>query len=497
MDKNIANASLETQVIRPSFDRTILKSRIVHLGFGAFHRAHQALYTSEMLDKTGSDWGICEISLFGVDLIKQLRDQDHLYSVLEKDSNTITAKISGSVVESVHPKLDGTQAVLNKMAEPQIAIVSLTITEKGYCADLGTGHLDLNNALIIEDLATPQTPKSAIGYIVEALRLRKAGGIPAFTVMSCDNVPDNSRVAKQVILDYANQLDQELGTWIERNVSFPCTMVDRIVPAITDESFAELREHLGVNDPCGIVCESFSQWVIEDNFVNGRPDWNVAGATFVKDVRPFEDMKLRLLNGSHSFLAYLGYLAGYRYIYETMADDAFRSAALQLMTQEQAVTLSMPEGTDLGQYANQLISRFSNTSIKHETYQIATDGSQKLPQRLCESLRFHLANNTPTPWLILGIAGWMVYVGEQDESGQVIAIKDPMLEQIRAAYANVETAEQTVLALLGISKIFGQDLIQNKALVSALTEAVGQLKTIGAKALVANTLNITQQQHAE
>lgn len=493
MDKNISNASLNAQVIRPSFDRSALKSRIVHLGFGAFHRAHQALYTNEMLEKTNSDWGICEISLFGVDLIKQLRQQDHLFSVLEKGSDTITAKISGSVIESVHPKLDGTQAVLDKMAEPQVAIVSLTITEKGYCADLSTGRLDLNNTMIIEDLATPQSPKSAIGYIVEALRIRKEASLKPFTVMSCDNVPDNSRVAKQVILDYANQLDAELGAWIEQNVTFPCTMVDRIVPAITDDSFAELTEQLGVNDPCGIVCESFTQWVIEDDFVNGRPEWDVAGATFVEDVRPFEEMKLRLLNGSHSFLAYLGYLAGYRYIYETMADESFRNAAFKLMTNEQAVTLSMPEGTDLAAYANLLISRFSNTSIKHETYQIATDGSQKLPQRLCESLRFHLSNNTPTPWLILGIAGWMVYAGEQDEKGETIVVKDPMLAELREAYRAADTPEAIVMGLLGISKIFGDDLIQNKTLVSALTEAVDQLKSIGAQALVAKTLqNQTQ-----
>ena len=488
MDQNISNTALNAQVIRPSFDRSTLKSRIVHLGFGAFHRAHQALYTSEMLEKTGADWGICEISLFGVDLIKQLRQQDHLYSVLEKDTDAITAKISGSVTESVHPKLDGTQAVIDKMAEPQVAIVSLTITEKGYCADLSTGHLDLNNPMIIADLAEPQSPKSAIGYIVEALRIRKQASIAPFTVMSCDNVPDNSRVAKQVILDYANQLDETLGTWIEQNVTFPCTMVDRIVPAITNESFAELTEQLGVNDPCGIVCESFSQWVIEDNFVNGRPDWDAVGATFVADVRPFEDMKLRLLNGSHSFLAYLGYLAGYRYIYETMADEAFRSATLRLMADEQAVTLSMPEGTDLTEYANLLIARFSNTNIKHETHQIATDGSQKLPQRMCESLRFHLENNTPSPLIILGIAGWMIYVGEQDEKGEEIVVNDPMLEQLRAAYSNTKTAEDIVLGLLSLSNIFGQDLIQHKTFVSQLIDAVDQLKTHGAQAVVTKTL---------
>jgi fructuronate reductase len=486
--QNISNSALKTQVIRPSFDRSTLKTRIVHIGFGAFHRAHQGLYTSEMIDKTGSDWGICEINLFGGELISKLRKQDHLYSVLEKSNDSVTAKISASVIESKHSVLDGKQAVLDKMSEPQVAIVSMTITEKGYCADLSTGRLDCSNALIMADLENPQEPQSAIGYIVEALKIRKEKSIKPFTVMSCDNIQDNSRVAKQVILDYANKLDSELGTWIEQNVSFPCTMVDRIVPAITEDSLAQLTENLGVADPVGIVCESFRQWVIEDDFVNGRPEWDAVGATFVEDVRPFEDMKLRMLNGSHSFLAYLGYLAGYRYIYETMQDEAFRNAAFKLMTQEQAVTLSMPEGTDLTEYANLLIERFSNTSIKHETWQIATDGSQKLPQRMCESLRFHLQQGTPTPCLILGIAGWMVYVSEQDEQGNKIIVNDPMLEQLRNAYKNATTSEEIVLSLLALNNIFGQDLIENTGFVTALVEAVEQLKTIGAKSLVAKTL---------
>ncbi|MGX9417407.1 mannitol dehydrogenase family protein [Vibrio sp. WJH972] len=493
MAKNISNTPLNSHVINPNYDRSNLKTRIVHIGFGAFHRAHQGLYTSEMIEKTGSDWGICEINLFGGQLIKQLREQDHLYSVLEKNTDSNVSKISRAVIESVHPIHDGKQAVLDKLAEPQVAIVSMTITEKGYCADLSTGHLDFNNSLIISDLANPQTPSSAIGYIVEALRIRKESNITPFTVMSCDNIQENSHVAKQVILDYANELDTNLGNWIEKNVTFPCTMVDRIVPAITEASLVELTESLGVEDPCGIVCEPFRQWVIEDNFVNGRPEWDAVGAMFVADVIPFENMKLRMLNGSHSFLAYLGYLAGYRYIYETMADEAFRQAAFQLMSVEQASTLSMPEGTDLAEYANLLISRFSNASVKHETWQIATDGSQKLPQRMCESLRFHIENGTSVTWLILGIAGWMVYVGETDEKGEQIIVNDPMLEQLRDAYKGAETAEEIVLSLLRLSNIFGQDLIENKTFVTELISAVNELKTNGAKALITKTLQLQSE----
>jgi len=338
--------------------------------------------------------------------------------------------------------------------------------------------------LIQEDLQSPETPKSAIGFIVQALKLRKELKLNGFTVMSCDNVPNNSRVAQQVVLDYANLLDPELEAWIKENTSFPCTMVDRIVPAITEESFAELKDRLSIDDPCGIVCESFSQWVIEDDFIEGRPEWDVAGATFVDDVRPFEDMKLRLLNGSHSFLAYLGYLSGYKYIYQTMQDDAFKKATLALMLDEQAMTLSMPKGIDITEYSKSLIDRFSNANIKHETGQIAADGSQKLPQRFCESLRFLLDQERMPIWILLGIAGWMLYVSEEDEQGEKIIVKDPLLDQIREAYKNSQTTKDLVFSLLGIKAIFGEDLIQHKVFVDSLIDKLEQLRAIGAKSTV-------------
>ncbi len=286
--KTVANSTLPNTVLRPDYDRSALQSRIVHLGFGAFHRAHQALFTNEMLSKTNTDWGICEINLFGgEDLIESLRAQDHLYTVAEKGAESTDVKLIGSVTESLHPNLDGIEAVLEKMAEPQVAIVSMTITEKGYCADPATGKLDRNNALVIADLANPTQPKSALGYIVQALKIRRERGLTPFTVMSCDNVQENGHVAKAAIIEFAQLLDPELCDWIETHVTFPCTMVDRIVPAATEETLTEIAELLGCEDPCGIACEPFRQWVIEDNFVAGRPDWNVAGAEFVEDVVPY------------------------------------------------------------------------------------------------------------------------------------------------------------------------------------------------------------------
>ncbi len=382
-------------VARPSWDHSRLESRIVHLGCGAFHRAHQALYTHHLLESTDSDWGICEVNLMpGNDrvLIENLKKQQLLYTVAEKGAESTELKIIGSMKEALHPEIDGCEGILNAMARPQTAIVSLTVTEKGYCADAASGQLDLNNPLIKHDLENPTAPKSAIGYIVEALRLRREKGLKAFTVMSCDNVRENGHVAKVAVLGLAQARDPQLAAWIEENVTFPCTMVDRIVPAATPETLQEIADQLGVYDPCAIACEPFRQWVIEDNFVNGRPDWDKVGAQFVADVVPFEMMKLRMLNGSHSFLAYLGYLGGYETIADTMTNPAYRKAAFALMMQEQAPTLSMPEGTDLNAYATLLIERFSNPSLRHRTWQIAMDGSQKLPQRLLDPVRLHLQN---------------------------------------------------------------------------------------------------------
>ncbi|WP_087018630.1 fructuronate reductase [Thaumasiovibrio subtropicus] len=484
---NVATAKLNPQVQQPQYARQHLKSRIVHLGFGAFHRAHQALFTDEMLTKTESDWGICEINLFGGEaLITQLRAQDHLYTVAEKGADKTDIKLIGAVTESLHPTFEGQEAVLEKMAEPQVAIVSMTITEKGYCADPASGRLDKENPLIKADLAHPQSPDSAIGYIVEALRRRRDRNLTAFTVMSCDNVQENGHVARAAIMDYAHLIDTELASWIESNVTFPCTMVDRIVPAATAETLDEIASLVGVADPCGIACEPFRQWVIEDNFVNGRPDWDIAGAEFVTDVVPYEEMKLRMLNGSHSFLAYLGYLGGYAHISDTMTNPHYRQAAYDMMMQAQAPSLNMPEGTDLESYARLLIDRFTNPSLKHQTWQIAMDGSQKIPQRLGGSLRYHLANGSEFSWLAMGVAGWMRYIAGQDEQGNTIDVRDPMIDQFQALYAQAGISTQAARQLLALESIFGTDLPKEAKFVNAVIDAYQHLCDHGARHAVAS-----------
>ena len=428
-------------------------------------------------------------ALFSGDvLMSQLRAQDHLFTVLEKGAEGNEAIIVGAVHECLNAKLDSLPAIIEKFCEPQVAIVSLTITEKGYCIDPATGKLDLQNPRIIHDLENPSEPHSAPGILVEALHRRRERGLPAFTVLSCDNIPDNGHVVKNAVLGMAQKRSPALAAWIDSHVSFPGTMVDRIVPAATEASLAEITETLGVEDPCAISCEPFIQWVVEDNFVAGRPAWEVAGVQMVQDVLPWEQMKLRMLNGSHSFLAYLGYLAGYAHINECMEDAAFRKAARRLMLDEQAPTLRIKD-VDLTAYADSLLERFANPALQHRTWQIAMDGSQKLPQRMLDGIRVHLERKTPWLLLALGVAGWIRYVSGTDKHGNTIDVRDPLSDKIRAI-VDASSDDDRVNALLGLNEVFGHDLAQNSVFVEAVSQAYQRIARHGARQAVIETLNL-------
>jgi mannitol-1-phosphate/altronate dehydrogenase len=483
----IASVSLPASIQQPRYDRSALKTRIVHFGFGAFHRAHQALLTDRVLNALGGDWGICEISLFSGDkLMSALRAQDHLYTVLEKGPEGNQAIIVGAVKECLNAKLDGLEAIIEKFCEPQVAIVSLTVTEKGYCIDPAMGRLDTSNERIVHDLQNPGAPHSAPGILVEALNRRRERGLRPFTVLSCDNIPDNGHVVRNAIIGMAEKRSQQLADWIREQVTFPGTMVDRIVPAATPESLQEITDTLGVEDPCAISGEPFIQWVIEDNFVAGRPRWEEAGVEMVDDVMPWEQMKLRMLNGSHSFLAWLGYLAGYQHINDCMADENFYRAAHRLMMREQAPTLRVT-GVDLQQYANNLLARFSNPALQHRTWQIAMDGSQKLPQRMLESVRWHLQQGDEWPCLALGIAGWMRYVSGVDDAGNAIDVRDPLAQKIKGLVDNASEKER-VAALLSLTEIFGSDLPADERFVSRVGAAWDELCSKGARRSVADLI---------
>nr|WP_272213627.1 hypothetical protein [Marinicella sp. W31]MDC2879588.1 hypothetical protein [Marinicella sp. W31] len=285
------------------------------------------------------------------------------------------------------------------------------------------------------------------------------------------------------MIDFARARNTELADWIEENGRFPSTMVDRIVPAMTEESYQLLAERIGTEDPAGIVCEPFRQWVIEDDFVSGRPDWDRAGATFTDDVVPYENMKLRMLNGSHSFLAYLGYLGGYETIAETMKDPAYRKAARELMGKEQIPTLEAPEGIDLDAYADALITRFENPAIRHRTWQIAMDGSQKLPQRALESIVHHLRAGTPCPRLTLLVAGWIRYASGTDEKGAPIDVRDPLAEKLKTL-ANGGTAAEIAERVVSGSGIFPPELAQNASFKASLADDIQGIADKGARKMV-------------
>ncbi|MDJ0473365.1 mannitol dehydrogenase family protein [Pantoea eucalypti] len=478
---------LPAEVQRPTYDRSNLKTRIVHIGFGAFHRAHQAL-CSDKLAEQGSDWGYCEVNLNSGNLIQALREQNLLYTLTEMADDSLQTRVIGVITQALHGKSDGIEAVINAMSQPEVAIVSMTVTEKGYCHQPASGNLNPDHPDIVHDLQNPDSPRSLPGLILAAIRRRRKQDLPAFSVMSCDNMPENGHVIRNVIVQLAQYQDPALADYIQQHITFPSTMVDRIVPAMTDAAFAALNARLGCSDPVAVEAEPFFQWVIEDNFVNGRPAWEKAGAELVSDVLPYEEMKLRMLNGSHSFLAYLGFLAGYEYISDCMADPHFRAAARSLMVDEQAPTLRT-QGVDLNAYADSLIARYENRAIKHRTGQIATDGTQKLPQRMLDSLRWHLQRGSDCDLLLLGVAGWMRYVGGIDEKGQPIEIRDPMKAQLAECVASSEEGEARVRALLSMREVFGDDLAQNADVVGRLTAWYNKLATQGARATVHQSLN--------
>lgn len=478
-------ARLPADVAPPRYDLTSARLGIVHLGVGAFHRAHQAVYVDDRLAAGETGWAICGASLRSPKTSEALGPQDGLYTLATRSAAGESLRVIGALRRLLAAPRDSAELIA-AMADPAVRIVMLTVTEKGYCYDPATRQLDEAHLDVRHDLANPGAPRSAPGFIVEALRLRREAGVAPFAVVSCDNLPSNGVTTRNVVARLASLRAGDLGKWIETEVAFPSTMVDRIVPATTDEDRAGVAERLGCDDAWPVVTEPFSQWVIEDRFPNGRPRFEDSGATLVGDVAPFELAKLRLLNGSHSALAYLGFLAGYETVAGAMGDPSFASFVSGLMAKESAPTLDARKIGDLAAYMDALAARFRNPALRHRTWQIAMDGSQKLPQRLLETARARIAQGAPIDRLALGVAGWMRYVTGVDEQSRPIDVRDPMSARLRAiADRQGLNAARLAPALASVKEIFGEDLGADPRFLGAVTAALEQLIAVGSRAAVA------------
>jgi fructuronate reductase len=463
---------------RLPYDRSRVTPGIVHLGVGAFHRAHIAAYIDSLLTIDPS-WGIIGASLRRPDTREALAPQDFLYTLIERSGADTGLRVIGAILDVLDAATQ-LPALIAAMADPRIRIVSLTVTEKGYCHDPATGALDPRHPDIVHDLATPEAPVSAPGLIVRALELRRDAGCAPFTVLCCDNLPANGETTARVVTGFAALRDPALADHIAREVAFPSTMVDRIVPATTDADRELVLQEMGVRDAWPVVTEPFTQWVIEDRFPTGRPPLEVVGAQLVADVRPFELMKLRMLNGSHSTIAYLGYLGGYAYVSDAIADPAICSLIHGLMTDEVIDTLPN-DFCDLRAYRDALLERFRNPALRHRTWQIAMDGSQKLPQRLLGTIRDRLARNLPVTRATLGVAAWIRYVTGVDERGGRIDVKDPLAARLQAISKSAgASATRLADGLLAVTEIFGNDLPRNDALRRQLLVHLGSLFQNGA-----------------
>ncbi|MBL6929172.1 MAG: mannitol dehydrogenase family protein [Rhodospirillales bacterium] len=476
---------LRTAVEVPAYNRTKIGVGIVHLGVGAFHRAHQEVYTDTVLAGGSTEWGICGVDLMGPEVRDKLAPQEYLYTVATQSLKGQSLRVVGAMQEMLVGPEDP-EALLVRMCDPAIRIVSITATEKGYCHDPASGKLNFDHPGIKADLATPDRPTTVVGYVATALRRRRDAGTQPFTVMSCDNLFQNGKIARMAVISLAEALDAKFGKWVSDNVAFPCTMVDRITPTTTPDDIARVEADLGAADAWPVVCEPFMQWVIEDNFPTGRPAWEDAGAEIVADVEPFEYMKLRHLNGSHSALSYLGSLAGYETIAACMEDEAYVKFMRTMMDEEITPTLDMPEGVDVEAYKDSLVERFTNPAIKHRTAQIAMDGSQKLPNRICGPVRERLAEGRSISHLALVVAAWMRFVTGVDENGKSFDVADPIAAQLKkiADKAGNDPAA-LVKGYLAVSEVFGDDLRKAWPFVDAVTVWLNLLYAKGAAAAVA------------
>jgi fructuronate reductase len=463
-------ATLEGRLTLPSYDRARIETGIVHFGPGAFHRVHQAWFMEQLL-AGDPRWGICGVSLRNRDVRDALVSQDCLYTLAIRDEAT-AYQVIGSIREVLFAMEQQSQ-VLERLAAPATRLVTMTVTEKGYCL-AGDGSLDLAHADILHDLKNPRAPMSLIGYLVEGLARRRAAGLGPFTVISCDNLVDNGAKLARATVRLAAERDAALAKWIESHVAFPRTMVDSITPATTDALKQSVAEVLGVEDRWPVQREAFAQWVVEDRFSSEVPDWARAGVTVTDDVPAYDRAKLRLLNGAHSTLAYVGTQLGYETVAQAMGDEDLAEFLRVLMTEDILPTLKAPRGLDLRLYVESILKRFRNPSIRHQLAQIAWDGSQKLPFRLHGTIQENLAAGRSIERLSIAIAAWMRFVRRNAQRG--VRVTDPLADRLlEIGRATHGRASSDVPLFLAIDSMFPAALASDARFVRAVSRAYDEL----------------------
>ena len=474
-------AHLSGQLPVPGYDRDLVTPGVVHFGVGGFHRAHQAMYHDRLLNQgTALDWGICGVGVMAADrrMKEALDAQDGLYTLVLKHSDgTYEPRVIGSIVEYLFAP-DDPEAVIEKMAAPSTRIVSLTITEGGYNVNDVTGEFDAANPDVIRDLEPGEVPRTTFGLITEALRRRRKLGLAPFTVMSCDNLQGNGHLSRKVFTTFARLRDPELGDWVERETRFPSCMVDRITPVTTDADRSEVRERFGIDDLWPVVCEPYTQWVLEDTFTAGRPAYEKAGVQLVGQVEPYELLKLRLLNGSHQALCYFAYLAGYRLVHEAAQDPLFRTFLLGYMDEEATPTLPPVPGVDLEGYKHTLIQRFSNPQVRDTVARLCAQSSDRIPKWLLPVIREQLAAGGEVRHSAAVVASWARYAEGADERDEPIEVVD----RFAASLTRLARRERTEPgAFIANRDLFG-DLADDERFVAAYLSALDSLHQRGARA---------------
>jgi mannitol 2-dehydrogenase len=473
-------SSLDPAVAVPTYDRTAARTGIVHFGVGGFHRAHQAMYLDRLMnDGKALEWGICGVGVLPGD--KRMKDaldaQDGLYTlVLKYPDGRFEPRVIGSILEYLFAP-DDPEAVIEKMADPATRIVSLTVTEGGYNFNAVTGEFEADNPQVQHDLQPGVAPKTTFGLITEALVRRRERGVPPFTVMSCDNIQGNGDAAKKSFGAFARLRDPDLGEWVEREVAFPNCMVDRITPVTTDEDREEIARRFGVEDRWPVVCEDFTQWVLDDHFGQGRPPLEDAGVQLVDDVMPYELMKLRLLNASHQGLCYFGYLAGYRLVHDVCQDPLFANFLLAYMDREATPTLEPVPGIDLEEYKPNLIARFSNASVRDTVARLCAESSDRIPKWLLPVIRHNLEHGGEISRSAAIVASWARYAEGTDEQGEPIQVVDRLADRLTAT---ARRQHDDPLAFLRDREVFG-DLVDDGRFTTVYRQHLGSLHENGSR----------------